>query len=148
MEAYDIAHLSGNNPVGVMVVSEDGILKKEDYRKFLIKKAKGGNDPGALKEILIRRFNHNDWPLPKLIVVDGGKIQKNVAEKVMSQYGYKIKVVAVVKDERHKPKNLIGDDVTIKNKSTDILKLNHEAHRFAINFHRKKRSKIFWVENL
>jgi excinuclease ABC subunit C len=140
IESYDIAHMSGQNAVGVMVVMNDGEFDKNEYRKFIIKHAVGGDDYGALKEILTRRFNHDEWELPKLIVIDGGKAQRNVALRVMMGYGYEIPVVSVVKDERHKPKDILGDKKYTDEYSTEILRINDETHRFAISFHRKRRS--------
>ena len=142
IESYDIAHTSGKNTVGVMVVMEDGQMNKNEYRKFIIREAKGGDDYGALTEVLRRRLNHDEWKLPKLIVIDGGKAQKNAATKVLSEFGYEIPIVSVVKDEYHKPKEILGDKKHIDKYATDILKINHETHRFAITFHRKKRSQF------
>ena len=140
IESYDIAHMAGQNAVGVMVVMNDGEFDKNEYRKFIIKHAVGGDDYGALKEVLTRRFNHEEWELPELIVIDGGKAQRNVALRIMSEYGYEIPVVSVVKDERHKPKDILGDKKYTDEYSTEILRINEETHRFAIGFHRKRRS--------
>jgi excinuclease ABC subunit C len=138
IEAYDVAHLSGTNNVGVMVVWENGQLKKSDYRKFLIRNSKG-NDIGALEEILQRRLKHTEWPTPDLIVVDGGMGQLNVASSKPTAT-----VVAVTKDDRHKPKVLIGDENIIKKFRKEILLVNHEAHRFAITFYRQKSRKSYY----
>ena len=143
IEAYDVAHLSGTNNVGVMVVMEKGEFIKSDYRKFKINNSKG-NDIGALKEILGRRLKHTEWPLPDYIVVDGGLGQFNVAKGLVGQ----IPLFAVTKDEKHKPKGIIGDESLIAKSLTtqagkkEILQINAEAHRFAIAFHRQKRSAI------
>jgi len=142
IEAYDVAHMSGKNIVGVMVVVEDGLVKKSDYRKFNIKTITTGNDVGALKEIIERRLAHNEWPLPKLFVVDGGKAQTNAIENILKKYEIKIPVVGVVKDEYHRPKNILGNKELIDTYEKEILLANSEAHRFAIAFHKKKR-KIF-----
>lgn len=142
IEGYDVAHTSGTNMIGVMIVVEDGEVKKADYRKFNIKTVDKSDDIAALKEMLSRRLNHTEWQLPHIIVVDGGVAQKNVAEKVLKEYGFKISVVAVVKDERHKPKNILGDKVLIKKYEKEILLANAKAHRFALASHRKLRSKI------
>lgn len=138
IESYDIAHLSGQDVVGTMTVVEDGETKKSDYRKFKIKKDPGVNDPRALSEVLDRRLNHPEWPWPDLIVVDGGLIQKNAMEKVLKNRGFQIPVVSVVKDERHKPKNILGDSKWLKFER-EILLSNAEAHRFALGFHKKLR---------
>lgn len=140
IEAYDVAHLSETNRVGAMTVIEGGVINKSEYRKFNIKKV-GGGDTGALKEILERRFSHNEWRLPKIIVVDGGKSQKNVAEKVLQEFGYQIPIVAVTKNEYHKAKGFLGDSKIIFENERDILLANNEAHRFAARFHREKRSR-------
>ena len=142
IEAIDVAHISGKFVVGVMTVVEDGEVKKSDYRKFKIKSFEGVNDTKALKEILERRLAHPEWQLPKLFVVDGGKAQKNTAEKVLKEAGVIIPVVGVVKDERHKPKNIIGKRVLVEKHEKEILLANYEAHRFAIKYHRLLRQKL------
>ncbi len=142
IEAYDVAHLSETNRVGVMTVIEGGMINKAEYRKFNIKMV-GGGDTGALKEILERRFNHDEWRLPKIIVVDGGKAQRNVAEKVLQEFGYQIPIVAVTKNEHHKAKGFLGDSKIIFENERDILLANSEAHRFAVRFHKQKREKIY-----
>jgi len=143
IEAYDIAHLAGSGHVGVMTVVEGGLPNKMEYRKFNIKDAKGGDDPGSLKEVLSRRLGHSEWPMPKLIVVDGHTAQMNAAKRVLDSYGIKIPVVGVVKDEKHRPRSIAGDRDTIKDRERDILLANAEAHRFAITFNRKKLRKNF-----
>lgn len=141
IEAYDVAHLRGSAAVGVMTVVEDGEASKSQYRKFKIKSAKPGDDSGALKEILSRRLGHDEWPLPRLIVVDGSTAQINAARTVLAEYGMGIPVVGVVKDEKHRPRNISGDRELIKERERDILLANAEAHRFAIGYHRKRSRK-------
>jgi len=141
IEAYDIAHLRGSANVGVMTVVEDGTANKNQYRKFRIRSAKGGDDAGALREILSRRLGHDDWPLPRLIAVDGAAAQINAAQKVLAEYSMSIPVVGVVKDEKHRPRNILGDRELIKGRERDILLANAEAHRFAIGYHRKTSRK-------
>lgn len=141
IEAYDVAHLRGASAVGVMVVVEEGAATKGQYRKFKIKSAKAGDDPGALREILSRRLGHDEWPLPRLIVVDGSTAQINAAQSVLAEYGMAIPVVGVVKDEKHRPRNIAGDRELIKDHEREILLANSEAHRFAIGFHRIKSRK-------
>lgn len=141
IEAYDIAHLGGSANVGVMVVVEAGAAQKAEYRKFNIKTAKGGDDAGALREVLSRRLAHTEWPLPRVIAVDGAKAQINAAQKVLAEYGVGIPVVGVTKDERHRPRAIVGDRAIIKNREHDILLANAEAHRYAIAFHRNKLRK-------
>lgn len=146
IEAYDVAHISGTNTVGVMVVLEDGEPKKSDYRKFKISTSTN-DDNASLKEMLIRRLGHPEWPMPKIIVVDGGIAQVNTAERVLGERGMDIPVVGVVKDEHHKPKDLwlgkksrLMPALTIFDRA--ILLANSEAHRFAIGFHRQLRGKL------
>ena len=144
IEAYDIAHMNGRDMVGVMTVIENGEVKKSDYKKFIIKTQAGANDTGALEEVLSRRLRHTEWGLPNLIVVDGGKAQINVAKRVINRYQFlDISIVSVLKDERHKPKLIIGDEKIINDYKKYILLANNESHRFAITFHKKKRGKSF-----
>lgn len=142
IEAFDIAHLAGENRVGVMVVIENGQSKKSDYRKFNIKEEKGG-DSGALKEIISRRLNHSEWLLPDLIVVDGNVIQVNSAKKALAEKNISIPVIGVVKNEKHQPKALVSAGKISEKMKKNILLANFESHRFAISFHRRKRSDIF-----
>ena len=145
IEAYDVAHLGGSAAVGVFTVVEGGEAQKQEYRKFTIKEAGAGDDPGALREILSRRLGHAEWPLPRLIVVDGGTAQMNVAKAVLAELGMAIPVVGVVKDAKHRPRELRGlRQLTADPGQTlakDILLANAEAHRYAIAFHRKKSRK-------
>lgn len=141
IESYDIAHMSGENVVGVMTVVEDGEKKPSDYRKFKIRNDPEANDTKALKEILERRLGHIEWKTPNLIVVDGGKAQKRAMEEILRINKQNIPVVSVVKDERHKPREILGDKMWLKYEKEIILS-NQEAHRFAINFHKKLRWKI------
>jgi len=142
IEAYDVAHISGKFTAGVFVVLEDGKLNKSEYRLFKIKEDKGVNDIASLREILLRRLSHKEWPLPNLVVVDGGKAQKNAAEKILKDNNLKIPVVGVVKDDRHRPSHFLGLKKYIDKFKKEILLSNHEAHRFAIKYHKKLRSVI------
>lgn len=141
IEAYDIAHASGTHMVGVMTVIESGQTEKSEYRKFKIAGFDKANDPGALKEVLERRFKHPEWSFPQIIVVDGNAVQKRAAELVLRSYGLMIPVVGVVKNEKHKPTRLIGQADILKKHKDAILLANAEAHRFAITYHRNKRRK-------
>jgi excinuclease ABC subunit C len=136
IEAYDVAHLSGTNNVGVMTVIENGEINKNEYRKFIIKESKG-SDTDALKEILERRLKHKEWSFPQIIVVDGGKAQINIARKIIDK---NIEIVSVLKNEYHKPKAILGSKKITEKYLKDILLANNEAHRFAIKYHREKRS--------
>ena len=151
IEAYDVAHISGTNAVGVMTVVEDGEVNKSQYRKFKIKIDKN-DDTKNLKEVLNRRFGHPEWRFPNLIVVDGGKGQINAAKSVLKEAGLDfINVVSVVKDERHKPREILGNlavepplgGSTALERA--ILLANAEAHRFAIKYHRLLRNKGFRI---
>ncbi len=147
IEAYDVAHISGTSMVGVMTVVEDKEPKKTDYRMFKIRGQRGPDDTKALKEVLERRLRHPEWRFPSLIVVDGGVAQLNVAEQVLANLKLKIPVVAVTKDNRHKAKEIQStrDELreTIAKYKREILLANSESHRFALNFHKKRRSKAF-----
>ncbi len=144
IEAYDIAHMLGKNMVGVMVVAENGEVAKSEYRKFAVETQKDSNDTGALAEILTRRFAHQqEWRFPDLVVVDGGVAQINIAKSVLKENNVDIPVVSVVKDEHHKPKDILGDEGIIRERRKEILLANSEAHRFAVSYHKKVRAKSF-----
>lgn len=149
IEAYDIAHISGTNTVGVMTVVENGVVNKTEYRKFKINESVQ-NDTAGLAEILKRRLSHSEWKFPDIVVVDGGIAQKNIAEKIINEFKKlfgsetsKLVVVAVTKDEKHRPKMIMGREDTIRQYKSEILLANSEAHRFAIKYHRELRNKIF-----
>jgi len=141
IEAYDIAHLAGQNMVGVMTVVEGGEMKRSDYRKFKIQSVSKANDTAALREVLERRLGHSEWPLPQIIAVDGSTAQKNIALKVLKKFNLAIPVVAVVKDERHRPIRVLGPASILKKHHDSILLANAEAHRFSIGFHRDRRNR-------
>ena len=140
MECYDVAHTSGTFTVGAMSVVENGEAKTGDYRKFKIRETAGANDVAHLREMLLRRLEHPEWRFPNLIVVDGGMAQKNAAENILQKYGYKIPVLGVVKDEHHRPRKIIGDQILARKYENEILLGNSEAHRFAISYHKKLRA--------
>ena len=139
IEAFDVAHFSGKESVGVMVVVEDGEVNKSEYRKFKLSADIGNNVAASLKEILERRLKHAEWPFPDLIVIDGGEAQINVANKVLAERGFGIPIMSVVKNERHKPKGLLGTSLITERYKKSALLANAEAHRFAIAYHRKLR---------
>ncbi len=143
IEAYDIAHMSGKNIVGVMTVVEDGNVNKNEYRKFKIKTQSGSNDTGALLEVLERRLSHPEWKYPNLIVVDGSTAQINVATKLIKSVGMNTPVVAVTKDEHHRAREIKGDKDIVRKYEKEILLANSEAHRFAIKYHKDMRNKNF-----
>jgi len=144
VEAYDIAHTSGKNTVGVMTVISGGVPDKSAYRKFNLKGESAGksDDVNNLKEVLNRRLAHLEWPFPNFVVVDGGKAQLNMALKVFNEVGLDIPIVAVTKNDRHKPEKIIGDNKVARDYEDDILLANAEAHRFAISFHRQRRGRL------
>jgi excinuclease UvrABC nuclease subunit len=143
IEAYDTAHISGTNAIGVMTVIDAGVPVKKDYRTFRIR-GKGGkslnDDIASLKEILSRRLTHTEWQYPKAIVVDGGKTHKKAAEETLRKAGVLIPVVAVVKDEKHRPREVIGS-TRAGIQDADAVLANAEAHRFSLNRHRRARSR-------
>jgi excinuclease ABC subunit C len=141
IEAYDIAHLSGKAMVGVMTVVVGNAPHSSEYRKFTIRSTETPDDPRALAETLERRLRHSEWQYPELIVADGGVAQVRALERVLHKMGHRIPVVGVVKDERHKPKNILGAKDLITAHKAEILLANAEAHRFAIAFHRAQRTK-------
>lgn len=137
IEAYDVAHYRGKQMVGAMTVVENGEVNKSKYRLFKINSLDDANDPKALTELLQRRLNHTEWEMPQIIVVDGNNIQKKVAEAVLKEKQLSIPVVAVVKDEHHRADRIISDKNLTGNLKMDAMLANAEAHRFAINYHRK-----------
>jgi len=143
IEAYDIAHMQGQDMVGVMVVHNGREISNQDHRIFSVRSVSSSNDPLALREVLTRRLAHTNWPYPSLIVVDGGNIQKRSIEKVLKEHDLSIPVVSVVKDDRHKAKGILGQRKIIEKYQYEILNIHAESHRFAINAHKRKRNKRF-----
>ena len=139
IEAYDTAHLSGTNAIGVMTVVDAGTPVKSAYRIFHIRGMQKNDDIASLKEILSRRLGHPEWRLPQAIVIDGGTAQKKAAEGVLAAAGIHIPVVAVVKDERHRPREVIGAQRAGITEADAVL-ANSEAHRFSLSRHRRARS--------
>jgi excinuclease UvrABC nuclease subunit len=146
VEAFDIAHVSGKSAVGVMAVILDGNPAKQEYRTFHVTQAKSGSDTDALREILSRRLRHEEWQLPHLIVVDGGiqqlRAAENVVRSVLTPPDF-IPVVAVVKDSRHRPRDILGGCKFSSGREREVLLANAEAHRFALSFHRRVRERRF-----
>lgn len=148
IEAYDVAHLKGEASVGVMTVVGNGRPDKDEYRLFRLRKKHNGNDLSALEEVLARRLRHTEWKMPDIVVVDGSFLQLGVAEKLFAetairQLANRPLLVGVVKDERHRPRDIINLPGGFVNMRSDILLANGEAHRFAILYHRKRRGKEF-----
>ncbi len=139
IEAYDVSNIQGKEATGSMITFIDGKPEKSQYRKFKIKIAGKPNDTAMIKEVLSRRFRHPEWPLPDLILIDGGIGQLNAALKIVKN----IKVISLSKKEnklylkdRKKPILLKSLPREIFNL---ILQLRDEAHRFAISYHKKLR---------
>ncbi len=143
IEAYDVAHLMGEASVGVMTVVSGSYADTDEYRQFRLRGDHKGNDLAALEEILFRRLKHPEWGRPDVIAVDGSFLQLGVAERLFDGLPEKPLLVGVVKDARHKAKEIIGLPAGFARLETDILLANNEAHRFAIAFHRKRRGKEF-----
>lgn len=137
IEAYDIAHIRGAEPRGVMAVVVDGEAHPSEYRTFTIRKAKPGDDISALSEVIERRARHAEWPYPHLVVVDGGATHLKHAKQFLKYAGMDADVVSVVKDERHKPREILGAPNVAYAQESSILLANAEAHRFAIGRHRR-----------
>ncbi len=158
IEAFDISNISGFAMVGSMVVFEDGKPKKSDYRKFRIKSLSGQNDYAAMKEVLTRRFSHglrereekkesqsSFTRFPDLLLMDGGKGQVHIAEQVLEELNLHIPVCGMVKDDHHRTRGLyVNDQEVPMDKSAAafhlITRVQDEAHRFAITYHRSLRS--------
>ncbi len=156
IEAYDISNTNGIESVGSMVVFEKGRPKKHDYRKFTIKTIKGPDDYGSMREVLTRRFkralsgssgeNTSFDIIPDLLLMDGGKGQVNIALSVLSGLGIDIPVAGMVKDDLHRTRGLLydGKEMPLDTHSEGfklVTRIQDEAHRFAIEFHKSRRGK-------
>ena len=164
MEAYDISNISGFANVGSMVVYEKGKPKRSDYRKFRIKSVAGPDDYACMREVLTRRFQHglaeqetlarkeleqefgSFTKFPDLILMDGGRGQVNIALAVLRELGLSIPVAGMVKDDNHRTRGLYyhNEEIPIDRRSEGfklITRVQDEAHRFAIEYHRSLRSK-------
>jgi len=142
IEAYDIAHFSGKDVVGVMTVAYGNEIEKSQYKKFKLSK-NTNDDTGNLREILTRRLRHSEWGMPDLVVIDGGMGQLNTAKEVLDSYNLKIPIISVVKNSLHKPDHFLGDSKLVSQHKDIILKLNAEAHRFGIAYHKNLRKRNF-----
>jgi excinuclease ABC subunit C len=144
IEGYDISNISGTSAVGSMVVFEDGAPNKNEYRKFKIKSVFQPNDVGMLKEVLERRFAHSvpqtkdRWPLPDLVLIDGGLAQVNTARRVLLRAELKIPIVGIAKGPKRDRNDIIGLVPKGVQKET-LIKVRNEAHRFAISYHKTLR---------
>ena len=152
LEAYDISNLRNEYIVGTMIRFEDGKLNKNMYRKFKIKSTNIQNDPLCMAEIISRRLNHaEDWPLPDLILLDGGKTQISAVKDLLELRNIDIDIIGMVKNDKHRTRGIIntnGDeiDLTVNKETKKILNfltfIQDEVHRFTITYHRKLRDRI------
>lgn len=164
MEAYDISNINGFENVGSMVVYEKGKPKRSDYRKFKIKSVSGPDDYACMREVLTRRFRHgmeeskeleeqemdqeygSFTKFPDLILMDGGRGQVNIALSVLEELGINIPVCGMVKDDNHRTRGLYYHNIELPIDTHSegfklITRIQDEAHRFAIEYHRSLRSK-------
>lgn len=164
MEAFDISNTNGFESVGSMVVYEGGKPKRSDYRKFKIKWVKGADDYSSMAEVLTRRFTHgleekkelqdknisdqfgSFTKFPDLLMMDGGKGQVNIALRVLEEHRLNIPVCGMVKDDNHRTRGLYYNNIEIPiDKNSEafrlITRIQDEAHRFAIEYHRSLRNK-------
>ena len=157
MECYDISNTQGTESVASMVVFVDGKPKKDQYRRFKIKTVEGANDYASLKEVLTRRFrrglaeqsegeNGKFDVFPDVIMMDGGRGQVNIALEVLQELGLEIPVCGMVKDNRHRTRGLYYNNVELPMEENSepfllITRMQDEAHRFAITYHRSLRGK-------
>jgi len=160
IEAYDISNIQGVESVGSMVVFEKGIPNKSNYRRFRIKTVTGPNDYKSMEEVLERRINRGLGEdkqgfskMPDLILVDGGKGQTNVAEEVLGNFGLNIPVCGMIKDDKHTTRGLIYRNREMELSKTNIVyqliyRIQEEAHRFAIEYHRNLRDKTLFKSEL
>ena len=167
MECFDISNTQGTENVGSMVVFVDGKAKKDQYRRFKIKTVEGADDYASMREVLTRRFRHGleeqnrdgecaddaegvtntkFGQFPDLIMMDGGRGQVNIALEVLAELGLTIPVCGMVKDDRHRTRGLYYNNVEVPMETDSevfllITRMQDEAHRFAITYHRSLRGK-------
>ena len=153
VEAFDISNISGFESVGSMVVFQDGQPRRNDYRKFRIKSVQGPNDYASMEEVLTRRFTHGMQTdaggfdrFPDLIMMDGGRGQVNIALGVLEKLNLHIPVCGMVKDDHHRTRGLYYNNIEIPIDTHSagfhlITRVQDEAHRFAIEYHRSLRGK-------
>lgn len=139
IEAYDISNIQGAFAVGSMVVLSEGLVDKSQYRKFKIQVSEGwgggGDDIAALKEVLSRRLNHTEWPMPDLILIDGGKGQVSGAKEILKARRLNIPVIGIAKGRARDKDEIIGAENLSYDKKL-LLRVRDEAHRFAIQYYR------------
>ncbi|MBI2603949.1 MAG: excinuclease ABC subunit C, partial [Candidatus Harrisonbacteria bacterium] len=159
VEGYDISHVGGTSAVGSMVVFTDGVSDKNEYRKFRIKTITGSNDVGMLTEVLRRRFlNHcpisrsyhrtvgrKSWPMPDLLLIDGGLPQVNAARAVLRDLHIALPVVGIAKGPERKRNDFFYPHelhAAVARNRDMLIRVRDEAHRFAIKYHRELRSRL------
>ncbi len=145
VEAYDVSNISGFQTVGSMVVFEKGRPKRSDYRKFRIRGVQGVDDYASMEEVLTRRLSHYE-NYPDLIMMDGGRGQVNIALKVMQQLNIEVPVCGMVKDDKHRTRGIYFHNIELPvDRDSEafrlVTRIQDEAHRFAIEYHRSLRSK-------
>ncbi|MFN7088282.1 MAG: GIY-YIG nuclease family protein [Candidatus Paceibacteria bacterium] len=156
LEMYDASMLAGKTPVGAMVVYIDGIKQGGDFRLFKIKNANPQNDPAMIAEIIQRRLLHPEWQYPDLILVDGGISQLNAARKILQKHKINIPCAALSKDKKHKgnlllfgkPVRQIPVSQLPQGVALFLRELQDEAHRFVISYHRKRRLKTTFINQV
>ncbi|NLL63824.1 MAG: excinuclease ABC subunit UvrC [Ruminococcaceae bacterium] len=157
IESYDISHTAGADTVGGMVVFKNGVPCKSEYRRFIVKNTTPGDDVGAMREVLTRRFNHyvkekeegklNGFARPpELILMDGGMAQVGVAKEVLKKFNLDIPVFGMIKDGNHKTRAITvdGNEISIHAKRrvfTLVSSIQEEVHRYTIGYHHKRRLK-------
>lgn len=157
IEAYDMSNISGTSSVGSMVVFENGIPAKSKYRKFKIKTVEGANDVASMEEVMRRRLKRyesfpNAWPLPVLMVIDGGKPQVNRVQAVLDDMGIELPIIGLAKGPDRKQDRMVFDRANIRLLKTAprgrelFQKIRDEAHRFAVKYHRELRAKTSGIK--
>ena len=149
IECYDISNLRNEYIVGCMIRFEDGKLNKKMYRKFKIKSTLTQDDPKCMYEVITRRLNHaEEWPLPDLILIDGGKTQLNMVKKAFEEKNEYTNIYGMVKNDKHRTRGLMdkdGNEIDLtdhKNILNFLTFLQDEIHRFTITYHRKLRDTV------
>ncbi|MBI4133205.1 UvrB/UvrC motif-containing protein, partial [Candidatus Uhrbacteria bacterium] len=151
IEGYDISMISGVEAVGSMVVFEDGESKKSQYRRFQIKWVRGINDVAMMKEVLLRRFKHQGWAKPDLLLIDGGWGQVHAAKEALGERHINVPIVGIAKGFKRKQDRPIYDKENtelsriVEQYKDLLLRVRDEAHRFAVSYHRKRMRRRFRV---
>jgi len=156
IEAYDISNISGTSAVGSMVVFEEGKPAKDKYRQFKIQTVKGSNDVAMMEEVLRRRLKRaqtspKSWPIPQLMVIDGGEGQMNRVQAVLDEFGIEIPIVGIAKGIDRKQDRLVFNAsnqelLRVATRGKELFqRARDEAHRFAVKYHRVLRSKNSFI---